>query len=108
MQELYTPDQFPGDEDTGSMAAWFILSALGFYQVCPGKPEYTLGSPLFSRATVHLPGDKTFVVEAAGNSPDAVFVRSVSLNGQPHSGQTLEHAAIMKGGIMRCHMASNK
>ena len=47
MQNLYTPDTFAGDEDTGSMAAWFVLSALGFYPVCPGKPEYTLGSPLF-------------------------------------------------------------
>jgi predicted alpha-1,2-mannosidase len=108
MRELYTPDNFPGDEDTGSMAAWYILSALGFYQVCPGKPEYTLGSPLFSRATIHLAGDKTFVVEAAGNSPEAVYVRSVSLNGQPHAGETLEHAAIMKGGIMRCNMTSVK
>jgi predicted alpha-1,2-mannosidase len=108
MQELYTPDSFPGDEDTGSMAAWFILSALGFYQVCPGKPEYTLGSPLFSRATIHLAGNKTFVVEAAGNGADAVYVRSVSLNGQPHSGQTLEHSAIMKGGTMRFNMASSK
>ncbi len=108
MQELYTPDSFPGDEDTGSMAAWFILSALGFYQVCPGKPEYTLGSPLFSRATIHLAGNKTFVVEAAGNKPDAMFVRSVSLNGQPHTGQTLEHAAIIKGGVMRFNMISGK
>ena len=52
MRELYTPDTFAGDEDTGSMAAWFILSALGVYPVCPGKPSYTLGSPLFARATV--------------------------------------------------------
>lgn len=108
MQELYSPDNFPGDEDTGSMAAWFILSALGFYQVCPGKPEYTLGSPLFSRATIHLSGNKTFIVEAAGNRPEAVFVRSVSLNGQPQSGQTLEHADVMKGGVMRFNMAFSK
>ncbi|WP_348266286.1 GH92 family glycosyl hydrolase [Edaphobacter paludis] len=107
MKELYTPDNFPGDEDTGSMAAWYILSTLGFYQVCPGKPEYTLGSPLFTRATIHLSGNKTFVVEAAGNSPEAVFVRSVSLNGQPHSGQTLEHATIMKGGAVRFNMVTS-
>ena len=42
MQSLYTPETFAGDEDTGSMSAWFVLSALGFYPVCPGKPEYTL------------------------------------------------------------------
>ncbi len=40
LEDLYTPDTFPGDEDTGSMAAWYILSSLGFYQLCPGKPEY--------------------------------------------------------------------
>ncbi len=75
MQNLYTPDTFAGDEDTGSMSAWFVLSALGFYPVCPGKPEYTLGSPLFARSVVHVPGGVTFTIEAQGNRPDAVFVR---------------------------------
>jgi predicted alpha-1,2-mannosidase len=107
MNELYSSDVFPGDEDTGSMAAWYILSALGFYPVCPGKPEYTLGSPLFSRATVHLGNNKTFVVEAPGNGPGTVYVRSIRLNGQPHLGVTIDHAAILRGGIMQCAMASN-
>jgi predicted alpha-1,2-mannosidase len=88
MQELYTPDAFPGDEDTGSMSAWFILSALGFYPVCPGKPEYILGSPLFRRATLHLAGKKTFVIETSGN-------------GEPHSGSTLQHSELMSGGVLR-------
>jgi predicted alpha-1,2-mannosidase len=105
MQELYTPDTFAGDEDTGSMSAWFILSALGFYSVCPGKAEYTLGSPLFTKATLHLPGGKSFVVEAPGNSPDAIFVRAVRLNQQPLAGQTLEHAAIVQGGVLRFEMS---
>ena len=37
MTELYSPQDFPGDEDTGSMAAWFLLSAMGFYPLSPGK-----------------------------------------------------------------------
>src|SRR5271170_1382834 len=107
MRELYTHDTFPGDEDTGSMSAWFILSALGFYPVCPSKPEYTLGSPLFTRATLHLPAGKTFVVEAPGNRRDAIFVHAVQLNGQPHAGQILEHAAIAQGGVLRFEMVAN-
>ncbi len=106
MRELYTPETFPGDEDTGSMAAWFILSSLGLYAVCPGKPEYTLGSPLFKRATLHLPGNKTFVIEAPGNSSSAVFVQSVQLNGRPHAGVTLEHASLVQGGTLRFEMAN--
>jgi predicted alpha-1,2-mannosidase len=87
MQDLYTTDAFPGDEDTGSMSAWFVLSALGFYPVCPGKPEYTLGGPLFRRATVHLPNKKTLVIEASGD-------------GEPHPGLTVQHSELMRGGTL--------
>ncbi len=106
MQNLYTPDTFAGDEDTGSMAAWFVLSALGFYPVCPGKPQYTLGSPLFPRAVMHVPGGVTFTVEAKGNTADTVFVRRVSLEGKPISGSVIDHAAILSGGTLRFEMAS--
>ncbi len=93
MHDLYTPETFAGDEDTGSMSAWFVLSALGFYPLCPGKPEYTLGSPLFARSTLHLSGGVTFTVDAQGNSPDAVYVQSVSLAGQALTGNRINHAA---------------
>jgi putative alpha-1,2-mannosidase len=108
MQELYTVDAFPGDEDTGSMSAWFVLSALGFYPVCPGKPEYTLGSPLFARATLHLPGKKTFVIEAPGNKKDTMFVRDVALNGAAFSEPALQHSTLMAGGTMRFEMAAKR
>ena len=108
MRELYTPEAFAGDEDTGSMSAWYILSALGIYPLCPGKAEYTLGSPLFARATLRLPQAKTLVIEASGNGPDAVYVRSVSVNGQPLSSHTVDHAELMRGGVLRFSMATEK
>jgi putative alpha-1,2-mannosidase len=83
------------------------LSALGFYPVCPGKPEYTLGSPLFPRAVVHVPGGVTFTIEAKGNTPDTVFVRRASLEGKPVLGNTIDHAAILRGGTLLFEMASN-
>lgn len=91
MRELYTPDTFSGDEDTGSMAAWYILSALGFYPSCPGKAEYTLGAGLFRRATVQLPHNKTLVVETSGGAGKATF------NGQPLD-TTIAHSALTAGG----------
>jgi len=107
MRELYTPDAFPGDEDTGSMSAWYVLSALGFYPVCPGKTEYTLGSPLFSKATVRLSGNTKLVIQADRNSSTAVFVRGASLNGQPIAGVVIEHAELMKGGTLQFDMTSS-
>ena len=43
-----------GDEDNGEMSAWYILSALGIYPVNMGSGEYAIGSPLFTKATIHL------------------------------------------------------
>ena len=98
MDELYTPDMFAGDEDTGSMAAWYILSSLGFYPLCPGKPEYSLGAPLFSRATVHLPDGKTLVVENSYKGGSAVHT---SLNGKSLVGGTIQHDEVKAGGRLR-------
>ena len=104
MNTLYTASTFPGDEDTGSMAAWYVLSALGFYQLCPGKPEYTFGSPLFPRATVHLPHGKTLVVEAGGNTLESFRVKNVSFGGKPVTGPTILHADLVSGGELQFTM----
>ena len=40
-----SPTGICGDEDGGAMSSWLVFSALGFYPVCPGKPEYALGTP---------------------------------------------------------------
>jgi predicted alpha-1,2-mannosidase len=97
LDELYTTENFPGDEDTGSMAAWYIFSSLGFYPVCPGKPEYTLGCSYFPRATVRLPNGKTLVIDQAMQTGEA----SVTLDGNQMNSSTLSHAAIQSGGHLR-------
>lgn len=42
----WRPDGFPGDEDNGTMAAWYVFSVLGFYPLCPGMASYIKGKPL--------------------------------------------------------------
>ncbi len=54
LNELYSPDNFAGDEDTGAMGAWYILSSLGLFALCPGKPEWALGAPLFPSAEIRF------------------------------------------------------
>ena len=70
LQTLYfnDPDGLSGNEDCGQMSAWYILNAMGFYQVCPGKPVYSIGRPLFNKATVNLKDGKKFTVIAKNNS----------------------------------------
>ncbi len=60
MNRMYTPtpDGYCGDEDNGQTSAWYVFSALGFYPVTPGTGEYVLGTPLFGKATLTMPGGK--------------------------------------------------
>jgi predicted alpha-1,2-mannosidase len=106
MQELYTNDTFAGDEDTGSMAAWFLLNSLGIYSLCPGKAEYMVGSPLFERATLHLPEGKTFVVRSSGNSVATPYVHGVRLNGEALTKVSIDHNAIANGGTLAFAMSA--
>ncbi len=95
MREAYSPDAFSGDEDTGSMAAWYVLASLGILTLCPAQPEYMLARPLFPRATVHLPGGKTLVVQSAGEG-----AKAVSINGKPLADFTISHNDLTGGGTL--------
>lgn len=92
------PDGLIGNEDCGQMSAWFVLSALGFYPVVPGRPEYVLGTPLFPKATLRLENGKRFVIRANDPSPQRPYVQAVRLNGRPQAAAWLAHDALLAGG----------
>ena len=97
LNELYSADNFAGDEDTGSMGAWFVLSSLGFYPVCPGRASYVLGSPLFDRAVLTLDNGKVTTIEARNNSNERVYVQAVTINGTKHAETEISHRSIVEG-----------
>ncbi len=97
LNELYSVDNFCGDEDTGAMSAWYILSAMGIFALCPGKPEWTLGAPLFERVEIHRADGRTIHIEAHAKQRDA-FLDRVTLNGRTVRGSTVPHAALVEGG----------
>ncbi|WP_165931329.1 GH92 family glycosyl hydrolase [Curtobacterium sp. PhB136] len=90
---------YTGDEDNGEMSSWFVYSALGLYPLAQGSGQYTIGSPLFSHATVHLDGGDLHI-DAAGNSASNVYVQSASLDGKPLDRAVVSQADIAKGGSL--------
>ena len=106
LNRLYGPGQdgLCGDEDNGQMSAWYIFSALGFYPVNPGVPEYVLGAPLFTKATVQLPNGKVLLIEAPNNSDANRYVQAISLNGEAHANNWISHQALSEGGSLRFEM----
>ena len=106
LQTLYfnDPDGLSGNEDCGQMSAWYILNAMGFYQVCPGKPVYSIGRPLFNKATVNLKDGKKFTVIAKNNSRENKYIQSMVLNGKPLDKPFFTHQDIVDGGTLELTM----
>lgn len=108
LNELYTaePDGIAGNDDCGQISAWYILSSMGFYPVAPGQTIYAIGSPLFSRATIHLESGKTFVIKANSVSSENIYIQSAKLNGKDYTKSYLKHEDIMNGGELEFVMGS--
>ena len=103
LKEQYrdAPDGLSGNEDCGQMSAWYILNAMGFYQVCPGKPVYSIGRPFFDKVTINLPEDnKTFTILTKNNSKDNKYIQSATLNGKELNVPFIEHKDIAAGGTL--------
>ena len=98
------PKGLLGDEDNGQMSAWYIFSAMGFYPVCPGQPIYAIGSPEFTKVTIHLPGGKKFVIRAKGNTDANRYVQESQLNGEHYTKNWLRHETLAAGGELILHM----
>lgn len=97
---------YAGNDDCGEMSAWYIFSALGFYPVNPASGTYVIGTPVLEKAVLHLPGGKTFTVEAPRRSEKDIYIQSAKLNGKPLKVFTLQHADIMAGGTLTFVMGS--
>ncbi len=104
-------DGYPGDEDQGQMGAWFVMSAMGLFEMdggCSVKPVYEIGSPLFDKITIHLdpryyPG-RRFVIEARNNSKQNVYIQSALLDGKPLQQARFFHSDLVDGGTLVLQM----
>jgi len=104
-------DGYPGDEDEGQMGSWYVMSAIGLFEMDGGSsadPVYEIGSPIFTKVTIHLnqnyyPG-KEFVIEAKNSSPENRYIQSAKLNGKPWNQFWFQHSELVKGGRLELEM----
>jgi len=99
-------EMFPGDEDNGSMGAWFLLNMLGIYPLSPASSSYVIGSPLFANVSLDVGAPTPLVVAASNQSPENVYVQSLTWNGDPVVGVTIEYEQLMQGGVLQFTMGS--
>ncbi len=100
-----------GDEDQGQMSAWFVMSALGLFQIDGGareNPIYEIGSPIFERVDIQLGGrygrGQVFTITAKNTSRENCYVQQAYLNGEPLQHFWFSASALLKGGHLELEM----
>lgn len=109
LQTLYTTnsDGLSGNEDVGQMSSWYILSALGFYEVEPASGRYWFGSPIIDKAEIQV-AEGTFSITTENNSAENRYIQSITLNGRPYTKGYIEHSDIAAGGELVIKMGSEQ
>ncbi|UII25416.1 GH92 family glycosyl hydrolase [Fulvivirga maritima] len=107
MDSLYTtkPDGICGNEDVGQMSAWYVMSALGFYQVSPSNGQLVLGSPLVQEATLDMDGT-TLHIEVKNNSAENKYIQNISLNGKAYLNSSIAYSDLAQGGELVIEMGN--
>ncbi|MDR2833626.1 MAG: GH92 family glycosyl hydrolase [Streptococcaceae bacterium] len=88
---------YPGDEDNGSMACWYLFSALGFYPMTPGSKEYQMGIALFDEIQVTLSNGQKLKITTHPNEKQHQFVHMLKVNNQNYQGTKISHELLLKG-----------
>ncbi len=97
------PDGLAGNDDCGTLSAWYVFSSTGFYPIA-GQDYYLIGSPIFERAVFNLGGGKTFEVTAKDVSTDNLYIQSARLNGRKLESPRFSHSEISDGGTLELTM----
>jgi predicted alpha-1,2-mannosidase len=89
-----------GNDDLGTMSAWFVWSALGLYPMTPGTPNLALGSPMFSQEVITLPSGHKLTIDGNGAADNAPYVQSATWNGAAWNDAYAPPSAITSGGTL--------
>jgi predicted alpha-1,2-mannosidase len=103
---------FCGNEDVGQLSAWYVLSALGFAQVCPGYQDYFINTPLFKKAVVKLNKEyhtctnaDTFTVICDNDPLEYPYIKKMDFNGKVINRPYLSYFEITSGGTLKFELS---
>ena len=102
------PDGLIGNEDCGQMSAWYVLSSMGFYQVCPGSPDYTITTPLFDKVKIHTDKTHSFQITKLNPADHMQYIKSCTLNKNKNELSHFSHQQLIQGGELEFTLTDTK
>ncbi|MFD9502627.1 GH92 family glycosyl hydrolase [Streptomyces sp. NPDC060035] len=99
------PRGLPGNDDLGTMSAWYVFSALGLYPQTPGSATMLLGAPLFPAAVLDRPQGKDITIRAPGADATHPYIDAVAVDGRPSDRSWTDARLVTRGGSLTYRLA---
>ena len=95
----------PGNDDLGTMGAWYVFASIGLYPMIPGVGGFSINIPAFENISIDLPNNNFLKINKTG--PDNFFIKSLSFNDTSHNSTWINWNKISKGGVLSFEITNN-
>ena len=95
----------PGNDDLGTMGAWYVFASVGLYPMIPGVGGFSVNIPAFENISINLPNNKILKINKTG--PENFFIKSLSFNDEAHNSTWINWNMIRDGGFLSFEIANN-
>lgn len=95
----------PGNDDLGTMGAWYVFASIGLYPMIPGIGGFSINIPAFENISIDLPNNNILKINKTG--PDNFFIKSLSFNDTSHNSTWINWNKISKGGVLSFEITNN-
>ena len=95
----------PGNDDLGTMGAWYVFASIGLYPMIPGVGGFSINIPAFEYISIDLPNNNFLKINKTG--PDNFFIKSLSFNDTFHNSTWINWNKISKGGVLSFEITNN-
>ena len=96
----------PGNDDLGTMGAWYVFASIGLYPMIPGVGGLSVNIPAFENISIDLPNNNSLIIDKTG--PDNFFIKSLSFDkDEPHNSTWINWDKISKGGVLSFEITNN-
>lgn len=90
-------DGLPGNDDLGTMGAWYVFACIGLYPEIPGVGGFSINTPIFSSVKIHL---KNGDIVIKGGSEKDIYIKSLKVDGKPYESTWIDWADVSKGATL--------
>lgn len=96
-------DGLPGNDDLGTMGAWYVFACIGLYPEIPGVGGFSVNTPIFESVVLHMKNGDLVI---RGGSEKNIYIHSMKIDGQEYDSTWIDWERLESGAVIEYRTSS--